>query len=123
MSACEGIPGHYLSLECVCWEVPTCASPEPVEEGSRNMGPGEVLEGAYAAGITMDRFTQMEEYVVEPGTAAEEDAQVGASTTEQICTLLGAQPFHLLNGKLTCMIFCVCITHPKDQTISCHIYY
>jgi len=44
--------------------------------------------------------------------AAEGGARVGASTAEQIRMLLGAQPFCLVNEKLTCTIFCVCFTHP-----------
>jgi len=135
MRVCKSVPGHYLSPECVCWEVLACASPEPAEEGGANAGPekaaksrkragpGEALEGAYAAGITVDRFVQAEEHVVELGTAAEGDAQAGASTAEQMHMLLGAWPFCLLNGKLTCTIFCVCVTCPNDRTILCHIYY
>ena len=110
-------------------------SPEPAEEGGANTGPekaaksreragpGEALEGAYVAGIAADRFTRAGECVVEPGAAAEWDARARASTAEQMHMLPGAWPFRLLNGKLTCMIFCVHVTCPEDWTVSCCIYY
>ena len=96
--------------------------PEKVAESRKRAGPGEVLEGAYVAGIAVDRFAQMEERVVEPGAAAEGDARAGASIAERMHTLPGAWPFCLLNGKLTCTIFCVCVMHPDDRTVSCHVY-
>jgi len=44
--------------------------------------------------------------------AVEGGAQAGASTVEWICTLPGAQPFCLVNEKLTWMIFRVRFTRP-----------
>ena len=101
----------------------TNAGLEKAAKSCKRAGPGEVLEGAYAAGITLDRFVQVEEHVVELGATAEGDMRAGASTAEQMCTLPGAWPFCLLNGKLTCMIFCVCVKCPDYQTISCCVYY
>ena len=49
---------------------------------------------------------------MEPASAVEGGAQVEVSTAEQIHTLPGAQPFCLVNEKLTCTIFCVCFMCP-----------
>jgi len=49
---------------------------------------------------------------MEPAGAAEGGAQAGASTAERIRMLPGAQPFCLVNEKLTCTIFCVRFMRP-----------
>ena len=92
-------------------------------ESRERAGPGAALEGGYAAGIAVDRFVQVEEHAVEPGAAAEGGARAGANTAERMRTLPGAQPFRLLNEKLTWTILCVCVTRPDDRTVSCCVYY
>ena len=116
-------------------EALACASPEPAEEGGTNVdpeeaaqsckraGPGAALEGGYAARITADRFVQVEERAVELGATAEGDTRAGANAAEQMHTLPGVRPFHLLNEKSTCMIFCVCVMCPDNRAVSCHVYY
>ena len=116
-------------------EALACVSPEPAEEGGANMdpeevaqshkraGPGAVLEGGYAAGITVDRFMQAEECTVELGTAAEGDVWVGANAVERMHMLPGVRPFYLLNEKSTCMIFCVRVMCPDNWAVSCRVYY
>ena len=94
-------------------EALVCASPEPAEEGGANAdpeevaqsreraGPGAALEGGYAAGIAADRFARAEERAVEPGAAAEGDAQAGASTAERVRRLaqcLAVPGFFVINS-------------------------
>ena len=55
-----------------------------------NASPGTVLEVRCATRTTTDGFAQVKERAVEPVTAAEGDAQAGASTAEQMRTLTGA---------------------------------
>ena len=81
----EAFLGTISAQKVFFGEVPTCASPEPAEEGGANTGPeevaencksagtGAVLEGGYASGITVDGFVQAEESTVGLGTAAEGD--------------------------------------------------
>jgi len=80
----------------------TCTDPIPgAKEGKnadlggavercRNMGPGAALEVECATGAAADGFAQMKKCAVEPVTAAEGDAQGGASTVERMRTLLPA---------------------------------
>ena len=71
----------------------------------------------------MDGFMQAEGCAVELGTAAEGVAQAGASKAERMRALPGAQPFRLLNEKLTWAIFGVRVMRPDDRTVSCRFYY
>ena len=99
-------PGIISAWKVFYEDIPACAGLELVEKGGANVGPGEVVESCksvglsaaldrgYAAGISVDGFVQVEKCAVEPAGAVGGVAQagVGASTVEQMCMLLGAQP-------------------------------
>jgi len=95
-------PGIISAQKVFYKDIPAYASLELVEKGGANVGLGEavescksaglsaVLDGGYAAGISVDGFTQVEECAVELASVAEGGAQVGASIAEQMCMLPGA---------------------------------
>ena len=83
-------------------ELLTYTNPRPeAEEGANvclgdaaerheNASLGAALEAGYAAGIAVDRLTQVKERAAELVAAAEGDMLAGARIAERMCMLLGA---------------------------------
>ena len=68
----------------------TNARPGEAVERRENTSPGAALEAECVTGTAVDGFMQVKECAAEPAAAAEGDAWAGASTAEQMRTLLGA---------------------------------
>ena len=103
----RAFPGIISARKVSVGEVLTYKNPRPVVEKGANAHPSEAgethknaspstaLEGGCATGTAADGFTRLKERAAEPVAAAEGDAWVGASTVEQMHTLLGAWVLHL----------------------------